>query len=177
AVRLRVTNRNASVRYFSSTALHLADADGAIVDDALALTPPIPAASGDYYPGSTGEGWVAWDTEDKSFALVRIDLDPFADDPRFFALESTPVATTGGESADNDPLPVAPGDPVVVTETEVNLRAEPTTDGDIVATLDRGDRLVITGEPVPGDGYRWYPVEVDATGETGFIVQEFIATP
>ncbi len=72
-------------------------------------------------------------------------------------------------------MTVAVGDTVTVTETEVNLRAEPTTGGEIVTTLDRGTALVITGEPVTADGYRWYPVEVTETGERGFIVQEFIA--
>lgn len=175
AVRVRVTNVTEHMRYFSPTALSLATADGAFVDDAPALTPPIPDVAGEYLPGATGDGWVAWDTSDRPYALLRADASALANDPRYLILGNAPAPTSGGESAAADPLAVAVGDTVVVTETEVNLRAEPTTGGEIVASLDRDTELVVTGEPVTADGYRWYPVEVVETGAAGFIVQEFIA--
>lgn len=177
AVRIRVTNLTTHPRYFSPTALMLAAADGAIVDDAPALTPPAPDVAGEYLPGATGDGWVAWDTGERPFALLRADASVLGADPRFLILGDAPAPASGGESAEQDPLAVAIGDTVVVTETEVNVRAEPTTGGDIVTSLDQGSELVVTGEPVMADGYRWYPIEVVETGEAGYIVQEFIAVP
>ena len=175
AVRVRVTNMSAYPRYFSPTALSLAAADGSIVDDAPALTPPSPDVAGEYLPGATGDGWAAWDTADRPYALLRADASALSNDPRFLILGDAPAPASGGESAEQDPLAVAVGDTVVVTETEVNVRSEPTTGGDIVTSLDRGAELVVTGEPITADGYRWYPIEVVDTGEVGFIVQEFLA--
>jgi hypothetical protein len=175
AVRVRVNNVTEHMRYFSPTALSPAAADGAIVDDAPALTPPIPDVAGEYLPGATGDGWIAWDTSERPYALLRADASALANDPRFLILGNAPAPPSGGESAEAAPLAVSVGDTVVVTETEVNLRASPTTSGEIVVSLDQETELVVTGEPVTADGYRWYPVEVVETGEAGFIVQEFIA--
>jgi len=49
----------------------------------------------------------------------------------------------------------------------VNLRAKPTTDSEILDTLDKALSLTITGEAED-----WYRVKVD--GETGYISREFI---
>ena len=43
-----------------------------------------------------------------------------------------------------------------------------------VAYLQRGDAITITGEAVTADGAQYYPVQVTATGDTGWVAQLFI---
>jgi hypothetical protein len=49
------------------------------------------------------------------------------------------------------------------------LRVDPAEDTDILGYLVRGDRVRVTGEATPADGDAFYPVEVVATGETGWV--------
>ncbi|MGH2531625.1 MAG: SH3 domain-containing protein [Thermomicrobiales bacterium] len=59
----------------------------------------------------------------------------------------------------------------VVTTDEVNLRSGPSTEASVVTLLPAGAELAVTGE-AQGD---WLPVEVVATGETGFVAAQFLA--
>jgi hypothetical protein len=34
--------------------------------------------------------------------------------------------------------------------------------------------LTITGDAVEADDYTWYPVEVSETGESGYVVADFL---
>jgi hypothetical protein len=49
------------------------------------------------------------------------------------------------------------------------LRAEPAEETAILAYLQRGDAVTITGPPEATRGERFVPVEDDATGETGWV--------
>ena len=49
------------------------------------------------------------------------------------------------------------------------LRAEPAEGAAVLAYLQRGDRIQITGELQPGDGDAFYPVDVIQTGESGWV--------
>jgi Excalibur calcium-binding domain len=49
------------------------------------------------------------------------------------------------------------------------LRVDPAEDTAIVAYLQRGDQVRVTADATPADGDAFYPVEVVATGETGWI--------
>ncbi len=70
-------------------AFQLADAAGNPILDIATLTPPRPDAAGDYEPGASREGWVAFDVPvDLEPVLVR--FQPYAhqnpaQDPRFFS--------------------------------------------------------------------------------------------
>jgi hypothetical protein len=80
-----------------------------------------------------------------------------------------------GSSASDDPLDVATGDTVMTIEDLVNLRSDASSsDDNIVKELPMGTELEITGDPIEANGYRWYPVKVVESGETGYIVQDFI---
>jgi hypothetical protein len=49
------------------------------------------------------------------------------------------------------------------------LRVDPAEDTEILAYLQRGDPIRVTGDAVPGDGDAFYPIEVVETGETGWV--------
>lgn len=70
-------------------AFQLADAAGVPILDIATLTPPRPDAAGDYEPGASREGWVAFDVPvDLEPVLVRFQPYPHGNpspDPRFFS--------------------------------------------------------------------------------------------
>jgi hypothetical protein len=49
------------------------------------------------------------------------------------------------------------------------LRVEPAEDTDVLAYLQRGDEVLVTGDTTAGDGDAFYPVEVIETAETGWV--------
>jgi hypothetical protein len=72
------------------------------------------------------------------------------------------------------PADIASGSTVVVSEDLVNLRVEPSSSAEIITELPIDTQLTVTGDPVEADGYTWYPVDVVASSQTGFIVADFI---
>ncbi|MDQ3467345.1 MAG: SH3 domain-containing protein, partial [Chloroflexota bacterium] len=71
----------------------------------------------------------------------------------------------------------ASGTIVIVNENGVRLRSSPSTTSDVVAELDQGRELTVTGPPEEGDGIVWYPVQAnDDEAVTGYIAEEFVAT-
>lgn len=69
--------------------------------------------------------------------------------------------------------PAADGSRATVSTDGVNLRAEPTTSGDVVRVLAVGTEVTITGEAVDADGYSWVPVSLE-DGTTGWVVADFL---
>ncbi len=49
------------------------------------------------------------------------------------------------------------------------LRIDPAEDTDVLAYLQRGDPIRVTGDAVPADGDAFYPIEVVETSETGWV--------
>jgi hypothetical protein len=49
------------------------------------------------------------------------------------------------------------------------LRIDPAEDTEVLAYLQRGDPILVTGDAVPADGDAFYPIEVVETGETGWV--------
>jgi hypothetical protein len=49
------------------------------------------------------------------------------------------------------------------------LRVDPAEDTEVLAYLQRGDPIRVTGDAVPADGDAFYPIEVVETGETGWV--------
>jgi hypothetical protein len=181
AVRGRIRNRSPYPAYFSPTALGIADPDGVPWDHILALYPPSPDLSAYLLPGATHDGWAAFARMSygdvySDVQRIRVQPNPMMDQPRFImppgtAGEAEPEATASVES-DGD---FQVGDTVVTSEDDVNLRRDPSTDGEIVAVLDRETALQVTGEPTEHDGFTWYGVEVVDTSERGFIASQFLA--
>ncbi len=87
----------------------------------------------------------------------------------------TPAATP---EATPEPVDFAVGDIASVADDPLslplNFREEASTDSEIIAELDPGTEVEITGELVEADGYAWYPVKVVDSGETGFVVAEYL---
>jgi hypothetical protein len=173
AFYVRVTNVSNRPAFFSYTALRATDMTGEPWDHLMALTPPQPDAARELVPGATREGWAAIDLAAWA-SLDRIRVMPFAvaDEARYITLASDAVA------AGPTPEPLqdyAVGDVVELTDTPVNLRSEPDVNGEIVAELDDSSTLTITGDKIEADGYTWYPVTVNASGEQGFVVANYLA--
>jgi len=66
---------------------------------------------------------------------------------------------------------------VVPDDSQVNLRSDPSTDGDIVVELKSGAEVEVTGDPVSASGYIWYPVRVTETDDEGWAAIDFLAEP
>ncbi len=49
------------------------------------------------------------------------------------------------------------------------LRVDPAEDTEVLAYLQRGDPIRVTGDAVPADGDAFFPIEVVETGETGWV--------
>lgn len=177
-IRLSLKNHSAYPAFFSTTALQVAGPDGDPWDHVVTLTPPNPAISQEYLPGASGSGWAAFELPSYAATdLIRVLPFPIGGSPRYVAFTGGGVAAepaAGEDDATVIPRDFAAGDAVVVGDDPVNLRADASASAEIVAELSSGTELVITGEMETADGYDWYPVEVTATGEAGFVAQEFI---
>jgi hypothetical protein len=62
----------------------------------------------------------------------------------------------------------------VIRGENVWLRDEPARDPRILAYLQRGDPITVTGEAIDAEGETFYPVEALDSGETGWIRDLFI---
>lgn len=183
----QITNLGGHPAVFSANAFELADPSGEPWDNIMALTAPDPDLGRELLPGATREGWAAFQLKPYVTALyVRVLPSAVADAARYISLErngsgggtsdasgnaGTPRASANVES---DPLTISTAGTATVNDSQVNLRREPKSGSSIVAELASGTELHVTGDPVEADGYRWYPVTVVATGESGYVVQDYI---
>lgn len=175
-IRVSITNLSPHPAFFSTSALAIAGTDGEPWDHTVTLTPPNPDVSQEYLPGASGSGWAAFEIADyASPDLIRILPFHIGGSPRFVAFAGGgSAAEAGTDDATAEAWDFAAGDTVVIVEDVVNLRAEPSSTAEIVTELPGGTELVITGDAQDAGGYIWYPVEVTGTGESGFVVQDFI---
>lgn len=186
ALGLDITIKNASntPNFFSWTALELVDDGGVPWDHLLAMTQPIPPASVELLPGASSTGWYGiWLQSWATTSLLRFTASVSQDDSRYISLDGTTgQLTSDSESATPEPnvtetlvdLDLAPGDIVQVGDDPLNLRGDASAEADVVVELDPGTQLAVTGDLIEAGGYRWYPVEVVETGETGFIADNFV---
>jgi hypothetical protein len=93
ALRFRITSNAVDdlPATFPANAFALTDAAGTPILDLATLTPPRPDAAGEFFPGATRDGWVAFDVPfDAQPVLVRFlpypesTADP---DPRYFTAQ------------------------------------------------------------------------------------------
>ncbi len=185
AVYGSVTNLADRPAHFSSTMLEIADPSGESWDHILALTPPSPDLTCDLLPGASHRGWAAFARKDYGTdgivdsvaAMIRVQPSRISDEPRFIRIADIPVTASSERQAEASPEVelFAPGDVVSVSADAVNLRATATTTGEIVAELPVGTDLTVVGAPVEADGYRWLPVEVNESGEAGYVVQDYLS--
>jgi sortase (surface protein transpeptidase) len=83
--------------------------------------------------------------------------------------------TTAGDAADEGG-DLAEGGQATVNTDGVNLRAEPSTDGEVVSVLANGTIVTITGDSQEADEFTWLPVELE-DGTTGWVAQDFLTLP
>jgi hypothetical protein len=62
----------------------------------------------------------------------------------------------------------------VIRGENVWLRAAPALQTDVLTLLQRGNAITITGAPTLADGDEFYPVQVTATGQSGWVRVLFI---
>ena len=93
---------------------------------------------------------------------------------------SSPAATATSEpvvpslpTATPSPAGIGEGVDVVATET-VNLRSGPSVQAEIVATVEEGAVLTVTGQAVEGSGFVWWPVTDQASGLSGFLIADVL---
>ena len=103
------------------------------------------------------EGWVAAD-------FLDVDLT---------VAEPTPETTPSGTPA--AVVTFAVGQQVVTTEENVRIRADASTDADIIDAFPAGTVLVITGEPQEAESFTWYPVALaEDESVTGWVAADFL---
>ena len=83
----------------------------------------------------------------------------------------TPEATSAAPAGTTN---FPPGTMVVTTEEGVRMRSEPTTDSAIVEELAAGTPLRVTGPFEEAGTLDWWPVENPATGQSGFVREDFL---
>jgi hypothetical protein len=91
------------------------------------------------------------------------------------APEAAPAEPAAAPQAAGTPVvgaatPIGPGARVVTT-IDVNLRAEPNDEGPVLTILGTGVELEVTGAPENG----WVPVVEPASGQRGFVSDQFVS--
>jgi WD40 repeat protein len=123
---------------------------------------------GDYYPSvvvwSPDGEWIAFDAYSKDIAIVST-----RDGKLVTIMQPPPSISLVDWIA--IPYPFAPNDQYIITEAgaNLNLRAEPSLDGEVLRKLQPGDRVTILDGPVEADGYTWWKVQTE-DGTTGWTV-------
>jgi hypothetical protein len=91
--------------------------------------------------------------------------------------DASPEAATSTDTSDStSPSPAPTGDTFVVSGTEgagLRLRAEPSTEAEVIGTLDEGAEVEATGEQREEGGYLWRRVQTPQ-GD-GWVADEFLA--
>ncbi|HEV2127190.1 MAG TPA: SH3 domain-containing protein [Thermomicrobiales bacterium] len=118
------------------------------------------------------------DSQD-SLTLVRLLVLPEGDlaaEPAVVTALPTEVAATDDGEATNAGDGFGVGAIVALNVDAVNIRAEATTDSEIVDTFPAGTQFEITGNPVEGESYTWYPVQGvgDLSSVEGWLVTDFM---
>jgi hypothetical protein len=80
------------------------------------------------------------------------------------------VAPLAAQEAGDATFPAS----AVIRGENIWLRVEPAAVSEVVAILQRGEAVTLTTDALAGDGEMYYPVTVDATGESGWVRELFI---
>lgn len=84
----------------------------------------------------------------------------------------TPTPPPAAGCAPPAPLPEVAGSEVRLTTENINLRAGPGAECEVVRVLDQGDEVTVTSGPVDADDRLW--VRVEAGGDEGWLADEFL---
>jgi hypothetical protein len=134
--------------------------------------------------GQSAYSGIAWLQDEEERSLVRVFLARGLEGDDVTAVQQPAVTEAAEPEAEPAVEEVAQpaGTPVVgaatpltagariVTSIDVNLRAEPAEDAEVVTILGQGVELEVTGPPVDG----WVPVTEPGTGQSGFVSDQFV---
>lgn len=86
------------------------------------------------------------------------------------------AAETPAEQGGSDDPMFAAGDSARINDDGVNLRSQPTTqgEGEIIATLDTDTVVTIGSGPEDSDELIWWEIVVEDTGESGWVAQQYL---
>lgn len=129
---------------------------------------------GAFFPSGVSSASRADQTGDLS--LLRLSAVPAAADDGEAAAISFLESAAEVEDEPETFTEIAVGATVTTNTGSLNLRAEPSTAGDVVEQLDEGVELVVIGGPEEGDDYTWWQVqstEEDASLE-GWLAADFL---
>ncbi|MBL8126854.1 MAG: SH3 domain-containing protein [Chloroflexia bacterium] len=137
--------------------------------------------------GQSAYSGIAWLQSESDRTLVRVFMARGLDEgaPVSVAQEAqtAPDTTTAPAETPTAEAPQAAATPNVgaiapsgagstlVTTIDVNLRAEPSDDAEVLTILGEGVELDVTGSPADG----WIPVIDPASGQAGFVSDQFVA--
>jgi len=136
--------------------------------------------------GQSAYSGIAWMQDEEDRTLVRVFLARGLDENDTAVAPQTATVAEPATTATAEPtVVVAPqtaATPVVgevsplgagsrvVTAIDVNLRAEPAEEAEVVTILGQGVELEVTGSPTDG----WVPVVEPGTGQAGFVSDQFV---
>jgi hypothetical protein len=132
--------------------------------------------------GDSAYSGIAWLQEEDQRTVVRVFLargleggmpvtaaQPAAVETPEPTAAPAEVAQAAGTPVVEAIAPLGPGS-VVVTTIDVNLRAEPSDDAEVLTILGQGVELEVTGAPTDG----WVPVIDPVSGQAGFVSDQFV---
>lgn len=65
------------------------------------------------------------------------------------------------------------GDQAVTKDDSVNVRSQPSTSGNVILALNKGQTVMIIGPSTDADGHTWWPIKT-ADGQEGWVVQDYL---
>ncbi|MCR5502163.1 MAG: SH3 domain-containing protein [Lachnospiraceae bacterium] len=118
----------------------------------------------DTVTGGDGNTWYKVQVSDGQTGFVRGDLVTVSGD----ASDSSPEEVTSS-------APTTPIQPMNVTTKETaNIRSGAGTDYSRVGKIESGTEITVTGEAMASDGYKWYEMNCESKGVSGFIRSDFV---
>jgi quercetin dioxygenase-like cupin family protein/uncharacterized protein YgiM (DUF1202 family) len=88
--------------------------------------------------------------------------------------EPTPDATPSDGTSGGDASSIPAGTVVTATEDNVNVRDAASVEGNVVEQVAAGVEMTIISGPEEAEEYTWYEVEINSSGATGWVVEDFI---
>jgi hypothetical protein len=91
--------------------------------------------------------------------------------------EPTKAPTEATEEPTQEPEPgsFAEGEVVLSSDDGVNMRAEPSTESEVLEVLSLNQQLtVVDGQPQEGDGIVWWNVRNEESGNVGWVSEDWL---
>lgn len=111
-------------------------------------------------------------TDTKSLQTKLGELQTLVDDLKTNQKNNKPSKNTEKEKP-NKPEKIE-SDKVVAKDNHINIRSNPTLQGNVLYVLQKGEKLeVLEKTIIEKDGYRWVKVGLQ-NGQTGYVVRDYV---